>query len=271
MLIRVSKQSFKFGEIYMNSKTTSLALRTLGLAVALSAPVAAVQAELAGNIGIHSEYLLRGIGMENDDTAVQGGLDYSHDSGFYAGWWGSNLGYSYDSTTGLDPDGNGFENDFYAGFAGSAGGLSYKLGLIQYVYMDVDDSDLTEFLANVGYGPFSIQMQYLLNDGVWGNAGDIYWTANYSTELPKDFSFGASLGYYTYDDDDNAELCGGVAGCGITTSDSGFRHLNLTLSHPIGATGANMYVQYTLAGEDRTGNDDYDNQVVMGLTYGFDI
>jgi uncharacterized protein (TIGR02001 family) len=256
----------------MNSKATSLALRTLGLAVALSAPVAAVQAELAGNIGIHSKYLLRGVVVENDNAAVQGGIDYSHASGFYAGWWGSSLGYSYDASTGgADPDGNGFENDFYAGFAGSAGDLSYKVGLIQYVYVDVDDSDLTEFLANVGYGPFSLQAQYLLNDGWWGNAGDIYWTLNYSTDLPRDFSFGASLGYYTYDDDDNAEMCGGVSGCGITTSNSGFRHLNLTLSHPIGNTGADMYVQYTVAGEDRTGFDDYDNKVIMGLTYGFDI
>ncbi len=223
--------------------------------------------KLTGNIGVHSMYLLRGIYRENDNTAIQGGVDYTHESGFYAGWWASNLGYSYDAATGTtDPGGNGFENDFYAGFAGTAGGLSYKLGLIQYVYINVDDSNLTEFLGNVGYGPFSLQAQYLLRDGWWGNSGDIYWTANYSTPLPKDFTFAASLGWYTYNDDDNSEMC--VA---CTTEDSAFRHLNLTLSHPIGGTGANMYVQYTVAGEDRTGNDDYDNKVVLGLTYGFDL
>ena len=91
--------------------------------------------------------------------------------------------------------------------------------------------------------------------------------------LPNNFTLGASLGWYTYDDDDNSELLGtDVDGDGlITETDSAYRHLNLTLSHPIANTGANMYVQYTNAGEDRTGNDDYDDEVVFGVTYGFDL
>ncbi len=41
-------------------------------------------------------YNLRGITNtpENEDTTIQGGLDYSHASGFYAGWSGCTLGYS---------------------------------------------------------------------------------------------------------------------------------------------------------------------------------
>lgn len=259
-------------------KLSLFSVSPLALAVSLStasafAPVVA-QAETSatGNIGVHSMYLLRGIGRENDNTAVQGGLDYAHDSGFYLGYWGSNLGYSYDKNVGVDPGGNGFENDFYGGYAGSAGDISYKLGLIQYYYMNVDDSDLTEVLANVGYAGLTLQAQYLATDGWWGNTGDIYWTLGYSLPLPNDFTLGASLGYYTYDDDDNADLCfPAAAGCGTTTSDSGYRHLNLTLSHPIASTGANMYVQYTNAGEDRTGNDNYDDKVIFGVTYGFDL
>lgn len=253
--------------------TTTLVPLTLAMVMGTAMPLTA-QAELAGNIGVHSKYLLRGIGLENDNTAVQGGIDYTNESGFYAGWWGSNLGYSYNTGAAPDPDGNGFENDFYAGFAGSMGDMSYKLGVIQYYYLEVDDSDLTEILANVGYGPLTMQMQYLANDGVWGNAGDIYWTVNYTAELPSDFTFGASLGWYTYDDDDNSELCAGAGlapGCSVTTEDSAFRHLNLTLSHPIADTGANMYIQYTIPGENRAGDDDFDDKIVMGLTYGFDI
>ncbi len=55
-----------------------------------------------------------------------------------------------------------------------------------------------------------------------------------------------------------------------TTEDSAFRHLNLTVSHPMGDTGADMYVQYTIAGENRSG-DEFDNKVVFGLTYGFGL
>jgi uncharacterized protein (TIGR02001 family) len=251
-------------------KTLSL-LKASPLALALSLAGAAAfaptvaNAEMSGNIGVHSKYLLRGIVEENDDTAVQGGLDYSNEGGFYAGWWASNLGYTYDAGgTGVDVTERGFENDFYAGFAGEAGGFGYDIGLIQYLYINVDDSDLTELTATLSMGGGYVGFQYLLTDGWWGNAGDVYWKAGYALDLPKDFGLAFDLGYYTYDDDDNSELGG------VTTDDSGFRHLNITLSHPVGNTGADMYVQYTVAGEDRAGQE-YDDSMVLGLTYGFDL
>jgi len=70
------------------------------------------------------------------------------------------------------------------------------------------------------------------------------------------------LGYYTYDNTDNSKL--GTA----TSSTSGFRHLNVTASKPIGKTGADAYVQYTFAGEDRAGVE-YNDSMVVGITYGF--
>jgi uncharacterized protein (TIGR02001 family) len=245
-------------------KASPLAL-ALSLASATAFVPTAANAEMSGNIGVHSKYLLRGIFEENDGAAVQGGLDYGHESGFYAGWWFSSLSYEYDAS-GTDPfTGKGVENDFYAGFAGEAGGFGYDIGLIQYVYMNVDDSDLTELTATLSMGGGYVGMQYLLTDGWWGNAGDIYWKVGYAMEIPNSkFGLAFDLGYYTYDDDDNSELGG------TTTSDSGFRHFNITLSHPIGNTGADMYAQYTVAGEDRTGAE-YDDTMVFGLTYGFDL
>ncbi len=253
-----------------HTAVSTLVAATLAGSLPLLAPQTA-QAELSGNIGVHSMYLLRGIFEENDSTAVQGGLDYASESGFYAGWWFSNLGYSYDAATATVSDGSGMENDFYAGFSGSVGDFGYGLGLIQYVYINVDNANLTEATATLSYSDFYVGAQYLLTDGWWGNQGDIYWKAGYSAALPKNFDLAVDLGYYTYNNDDNAKLCNpSPAGCGATAKDSGFRHLNFTLSHPIGNTGADMYVQYTVAGEDRTGKD-YDNKVVAGITYGFDI
>ena len=46
--------------------------------------------------------------------------------------------------------------------------------------------------------------------------------------------------------------------------------MNITLSHAVGASGAEAYLQYTIAGEDRLGVE-YDDTMVMGLTYGFDL
>lgn len=250
----------------LNKKFTALAVAS-SLSIPAMMAATPAHAEMSGNIGVFSKYVLRGIAEENTGAAVQGGLDYANDSGFYLGWWGSSLSYTYDAS-GSDPyTSTGFENDFYGGYAGSAGDFSYDIGLIQYYYLSVDDSDLTELKLSGGYGPVSLTAQYLLNDGWWGNAGDVYWTLNYGTALPADFSFDASLGYYTYNDDDAGNPDKGWA---TTTESSAFRHLNLTLSHPIGSTGADMAVTYIAAGDDRTGTS-YDDTMVLSVSYGFDI
>jgi len=54
-------------------------------------------------------------------AAVQGGLDYEHASGFYAGGWGSNVDFG---------DGTSYELDLYAGFSGSVEELGYDVGYI---------------------------------------------------------------------------------------------------------------------------------------------
>lgn len=236
----------------------------LGCAMALAAGMVMmpnVYADMTGNIGVFSKYILRGMTFpaptpsENDGAAVQGGLDYNHASGFYAGYWGSNLGYGNDANT-------GFENDFYAGFGGKAGGIGYSIGLIQYYYLNVDNSDGLEINASLSFGPLKGGMKYLTSDVAWGNGGDIYWTLGYSTPLPKDFSLAATLGYYTYED----------SGRYIASSakSSAFRHLDLSLSHPIGASGANMSITYVKGGEMRDGTDLKDG-IVLGITYGFSI
>lgn len=256
-------------------KLTPVALATTLALSGLAVPTV-TNAGLSGNIGVHSKYLLRGIFDENENTAVQGGFDWSHDSGFYLGYWGSNLGYTYQADPNATPltSAVGFENDFYGGFAGGGDTIGYDIGLIQYVYLNVDDSNLTELTASMSIADGYIGLQYLLTDGWWGNSGDVYWKAGYSFGLPKDFGLAFDLGYYTYSDDDNDKLGGNTTGASctacVTTSTSGFRHLNITLSHAVGTTGADMYLQYTVAGEDRTALE-YDDSIVMGLTYAFDI
>lgn len=230
---------------------------------ALTVPAPA-DAEVSGNIGVVSNYVLRGItaAMENDGTAVQGGLDWAHASGVYAGYWGSSLSYADASG---DPDApyaeSGFENDLYAGYAGSVGDFSYDVGAIYYHYMSIDDADAPELAASVGWGPVSLGAKYLLDDVVWGNEGDTYLTLSGGTPLPADFEFSATLGYYLYTDEGEF--------ISATENDSAFRHLDLTLSHPIGETGADMSVTYVLGGEDRQGNEQEDT-VVLGVSYGFD-
>jgi uncharacterized protein (TIGR02001 family) len=229
-------------------------------AVVLAAPVPAL-AETTGNVGVFSQYVLRGItnAPEDDDATLQGGIDWTHERGFYLGYWGSTLSYRSERA-GAD----GFENDFYGGYAGSAGGFNYSLGLIQYYYVNVDDSDLLEFAGSVGFGPVTLGVEYLLQDGAWGNAGDAYWTVDYGAELPGGFSFAATLGYYTYDDSDPARY-------GLQTATrSAFRHLDLSVVRAIGDTGAEMALTYVVGGEDRLGTEQGD-AVVFAVTYDFGL
>jgi uncharacterized protein (TIGR02001 family) len=265
-------------------RVKSFPLRTLSLAVALSVPMVAAHADgdsYTGNIGVFSKYILRGVTStdctspypcptaESDNAVLQGGFDYVAANGIYAGYWGSTLGYGTAGNAG-----NGVENDLYAGWGGKSGDISYSLGLIQYYYMNVGSgADLIEFNPTIGYGPVTLGAKTLLKKGVWGNQGDTYWTASYSTDLPSNFKFGAVLGYYSYDKSANAEMCGtdsNGAALKCTTESSAFRHVDLTLAHPIAKTGADMSMTYTLAGKNRVGIDMKDT-IWFGVKYGFDL
>jgi len=240
-------------------RSSALALAA-GLALASVAVPNAAHAELSGNIGVVSDYVLRGntVGPEDNNPALQGGFDWSHGSGFYAGYWGSSLGYGDEKTT------LGFENDFYAGWSGEFGPVSVSAGLTYYYYLNVDDSDAFETALSVGVGPVTLSAKTLLEDVAWGNTGDTYLTLSYSQDLPSDFKFTALAGFYYYEDsgdfEDNLN----------TTEDFNFRHLDLTLSHPIGDTGADMSITAVIGGKTRS-DTDLENAIVFGISYGFDI
>ena len=82
-----------------------------------AAAVAAAPAEpappytLSFNLGLYSNYMFRGVAL-SDGPAVQGGIDYAHSSGLYAGTWFSTIDP-------LASYGNHQEIDLYAGYAHS--------------------------------------------------------------------------------------------------------------------------------------------------------
>jgi len=111
-----------------------------GLVASAFAPALASAADspqtLTGNVGIYSQYIFRGLTQTNKDPALQGGFDYSHSSGFYAGTWMSNISWLTDSPLATGYSSSSLEMDFYAGFKGSIGksDFGYDVGLLQYYY-----------------------------------------------------------------------------------------------------------------------------------------
>ncbi len=176
---------------------------TLGAAIASALVSTAAVADLSGNIGVASNYIWRGVTQTGDGAAISGGIDYSHESGAYAGSWVSNI-------SPLNSESGQYELDLYAGYAGSAGDVSYDVGLIKYVY-PVDDggtvvvqADFTELQASVGYGPASFYVASTLSkEGNPANESDLYWSLSGDFEVGK---LGIGLVYGDYDFD------GGSAG-----------------------------------------------------------
>jgi uncharacterized protein (TIGR02001 family) len=85
---------------------------------------------LTTNFGVVSDYYARGVSQTWHKPTVQGGIDVTHSSGFYAGVFGSGV------SPNTYPDAN-TEIDVYAGYNGeikAVKGLGYTAGLIGYLY-----------------------------------------------------------------------------------------------------------------------------------------
>ena len=147
----------------------SIVLAT-AVASILTSGVAA--AELSANAAVTSNYIWRGISQTNEAAAGQGGIDYGHDSGFYAGTWVSNVAFG-------NVNNAGYEMDIYAGFGGEAGGLGYDLGVITYQYPLAPSTSFTEVYASGTMSIVTVGVAYTA-DAASGNkdlpfdSGDLY-------------------------------------------------------------------------------------------------
>lgn len=217
---------------------------THGLAaVALSLTALAAHAEITGTVSAVSDYNFRGISLSSNDPALQGSLDYAHDSGFYAGAWASNIDY------GDDYDGN-IEVDLYAGFAGEfAEGFGYDVGLVVYTYPDSsgDAFDQTseiknypEIYAGLTYKWFELK-QWYTNDYSGTDLDAFYTEGNATFELPADFGLTAHVGYNYGDAFDDTEYMDYSIGVTYTLG-----HFDLGLS----------YVDTDLGDDDALYSDD---------------
>jgi len=168
----------------------------LACGAALMGVTAVAQAEFSANIGVTSNYVWRGMTQTMDNAAVQGGVDYAHDSGFYAGTWASNIDFGAGDT--------GAEMDFYAGFGGEVAGLGYDIGYVYYAYPQLDDADFGEIYGSVSWEMLTIGLSYTANSD-FDSDGDWYYYGSVSFDLPQDFSIGATIGQYSSDDENLVE------------------------------------------------------------------
>jgi uncharacterized protein (TIGR02001 family) len=145
-------------------------LTSLAAAGLLAATGAA--ADITGNVGLTSDYVFRGISQTNEHPAVQGGFDYSHSSGAYAGVWASNGDFE-------DGDEAYTEVDLYAGMAGKVGDLGWKFGGIYYNYPGVSDS------SNLNYDYWEVGPTLTYPVGPATASLLVLWSPNFYNETGK--------------------------------------------------------------------------------------
>ena len=175
-----------------------------GLVAAALAPAVSVAADsphtLTGNVGLYSQYIFRGLTQTNKEPALQGGFDYSHSSGFYAGTWMSNISWLRDF--GAYTGGGSLEMDFYAGMKGSiAGDLGFDVGVLQYYYPgDVVvggvKADTLEAYGALTWKWLSAKYSYSLNNktfGVTDSRGT--WYLDLTANIPLSDKLTANLHY----------------------------------------------------------------------------
>jgi uncharacterized protein (TIGR02001 family) len=164
------------------------------------------QAGVTSTVTLTNDYDFRGFSQSAEDPAVQASVDYAHESGFYAGAWGSNVDFGPESA---DLEEVNFEVDVYAGFTKTleASGVTYDVGLVTYNYPEESDFNYVEAYGSVAKDWFKGKLWYSPKFG--GNAAEDlagtdkisawYWDLNGTFPLPQNFSILAHAGLSTGD------------------------------------------------------------------------
>ena len=111
-----------------------------------------IPGEFSANVGVTSQYLFRGLDQSDEMPALQGGIDYSVDTGLnnlglYLGAWGSNVNFNDGNQASVELDG-------YGGVTGTVANIDWDLGVIYYAYPGASSAlnyNFVEYKAALGY------------------------------------------------------------------------------------------------------------------------
>ena len=198
------------------------------LAMLAAMGMARVEAgEVSGSVTLTSDYLFRGITQTNEEPALQGGIEYAVDGGFYAGAWGSSISWLSDS----DPDiSSQVELDGYLGYRGGFGdsGVGYDVGAIYYWYpgdypSGFNSADTTEVYFGLGWSFLSAKYSYAITDlfGIPDSDGSSAFDLGASWEVAPSWTLDAAVGKQWVENLDGADYAYWKVGAG-KSFDSGF-------------------------------------------------
>lgn len=215
-------------------KSALISAMVAGSSMMAIAPATA-QAGVSANAGMVTNYVFRGI-EQTESASASAGLDYEHESGFYAGTWVADVE-------------DGLEYDLYAGWGGSFGDVSLGLGVTGYYYTDdAFDDTYQEMNLSIGYDMLTVGYDRGTYD-------------NYGNDVDYDHMY-ASIGY--------GDFSGtyGILDGDVDSSDTDVTYLDLGYSFSL-AEGLDGGVNYIYS--DTDGNPEEEQFVVLSVSKSFDL
>ena len=141
--------------------------------VSAADPAPTPEHTLTGNVGVFSQYIFRGLTQTDRKPALQGGFDYAHSSGLYAGTWASNISWLRDGTPPAYSSAGSLEWDFYGGWKPTFGDFTFDLGTLYYWYPGNANTaadprnpkaDTWEVYAGAGWKWLTAKFSYSIKD-----------------------------------------------------------------------------------------------------------
>ena len=235
---------------------------------------AAAAAPMTFNISLTSNYKFRGQDQDQSRTrafkpALQGGIDYAFDSGFYVGNWNSTVNWTKYLPS--NPS-NHVEIDVYGGYKFKAGSVDLDVGALQYFYPGASGANTTEVYLGAGFGSVTAKYSHTVSKGYFGvgkeylggqGRGTGYLNLGFAQEVAPKVTLKASVGF--------TNLKSGANAAGlpdyIDYSVGGSYDLGNGLALSAAVVGANKKPSYVFpAAVDVSGRSINKNTLVVMLT-----
>lgn len=268
----------------------------LGLAFVLAGPAFAQTAAptpdytLSYNAGVVSDYRFRGITQTSGKPALQGGIDFSHKSGFYLGAWGSNVKWVKEFNGATK---GSYEIDLFGGLKGEiAPGLGFDVGVITYQYPrnnsgvanrsypnavaagSFGNASTNEYYGALTYGVATLKYSRSAGNflGNLNSSGSSYLELNASFDLSDGLTLSPHVGYQRMP---NQNSINAISGQVKTGNAANYADYSLTLAKDLGngltVSGTIMDTNAKKGGFYTDLNNRFiaDSTLVVGLKYAF--